>query len=76
MATPIPTPRPANPATEHLVDALRTVEADRVLVRHALCELWRVLGPEVPAGLPAGAAADWAEALRVLDRALAGRPAP
>lgn len=68
----IPTPRPSA-GTEHLVDALRAVGADRTFARHALCELWRVLGPEVPAGLPAGAAGDWAEALRILDVALAGR---
>lgn len=72
MTTPIPTPRPS-PAHEHLVDVLRTVSADRSLVRHALCELWRVLGPEVPTGLPEQAAKDWAEALRILDVALAGR---
>lgn len=75
MTTPIPTPRPSA-AHAHLIDALRTVEADRVLARRALCDLWRVLGPEVPRELPAGAAADWAQALRILDLALAGRVQP
>lgn len=70
--TPIPTPRPSA-AHAHFVDALRTVEADREFARRALCELWRVLGPEAPAGLPEQAAKDWAEALRILDVALAGR---
>lgn len=71
----LPPPRTACEDTGHLhlIDALRDVSADRERVRRGVCELWRVLGPEVPLDLTPAHAAEWSEALRTVRTLLTGR---